>query len=96
MKPIKKTYSSEFKTRVAIELMKEEKTISQICKEFSIHSTQASKWKKQAKDILKEGFGEGKKLSGTDQQELTDILYKEIGKLKIEIEFLKKNIGILG
>ena len=81
----KKKYPPAFKARVALEALKEEKTIAQISAEYEIHSNLVSKWKKQLKDnIRNEPEGDHK----------VDNLYKEIGKLQVQNEWLKKKLGL--
>ena len=89
---IRKKHSTQTKMKVALEAIKGEKTTAEISSKYGIHSTQVTNWKKQAIDILPEAFsGKRKKLEDA-QQELIDELYKQIGQLKVENEFLKKNL----
>jgi len=53
---IKRQHSPEFKTNVVLELLKQEETISQICSKFSIHPTQARRWKDHVLEIIKQSF----------------------------------------
>lgn len=89
----KKKYPPAFKARVALEALKEEKTIAQISAEYEIHSNLVSKWKKQLKDNIASVF-EGKTgiEPGVDGQ--LDNLYKEIGKLQVQNEWLKKKLSL--
>lgn len=93
-KSIKRVHSSEFKLSVVLALMKQEKTMSQICSEFRIHSTQARRWKEKALEGMKgslNGVGVSQKLE--DDTELIEELYRQIGKLKVELDWLKKKVG---
>lgn len=93
-KSIKRVHSAEFKLQVVLALMKQEKTMSQICSEFRIHSTQARRWKEKALEGMKgslNGTGVSQKLE--DNAELIEELYKQIGKLKVELDWLKKKLG---
>lgn len=75
-------------------LLKQEKTMSQICSEFRIHPTQAKKWKDKALEGLKTAFeGKGFNQKLLENQQLIDELYKQIGQLKVELDWLKKKIG---
>lgn len=87
-----KVYSAEFKLRVVIESIKGELTQSQITSRYGVHATQISFWKKQALENIKSGF-QGK-LQGNmkDNEALVDDLYKEIGRQKVELEWLKKRV----
>lgn len=92
---IRKTHSPSFKARVAIEAIKGEKTIAEIASTFSIHSTQINRWKNIVLTEISDVFSDKRIKNDQDQSELISSLYKEIGKQKIEIDFLKKKIGIL-
>ena len=91
---IKRQHSPEFKTTVVMELFKQEETISQISSKFSIHPTQTNKWKAKAQEILKSGFS-GQTISEQlkQKEKLIDDLYQEIGKLKYQLDWLKKKMG---
>lgn len=91
---IKRIHPPAFKARVALEALKEQKTIAELSSLYSVHSTQITKWKKQALDILVSGFGTGQKQQEKDDKELVQELYRQIGRLKVEVDFLKKKMGI--
>src|SRR5438105_1717054 len=91
---IRRMHSPAFKAKVALEALKETKTIAELASTYSVHSTQITKWKKQALDILTLGFGSGQKQRDKDDRELVQELYQQIGRLKVEIDFLKKKMGI--
>ena len=84
-------FSTEFKSRVALEAIKGRKTISQIAAEFDVHPTQVNNWKKQAINGIKEGISHPTKQGSSDggQQRKIDTLYKQIGKLQVENDFLR-------
>jgi len=88
----KKSYSPAFKTRVVKEMLGQEKTVSQICSEYKIHPTQAHKWKKKGIEQMQEGFKNSLKKDSraAEQEELITGLYNKIGKLTVELEWLKK------
>jgi len=92
MGTIRKKHSTQIKMKVALEAIKGEKTTSEISSKYGIHSTQVNNWKKQAMEILPEAFSGKWKKAEDEQQELVDELYKQIGQLKVENEFLKKNL----
>ena len=90
----KKTHSAVFKAEVAIAAIKGELTQAQISSKYEIHSTQITNWKKQAVEAIKQIFA-GKLTP--DKKDLTEIkeqskLYEEIGRLKVELDWLKKNL----
>jgi len=89
----KKKYPPAFKARVALEALKEEKTIAQISAEYEIHSNLVSKWKKQLKDNIALVFT-SKTSNDPQVEQQADNLYKEIGKLQVDNEWLKKKLGL--
>ncbi len=93
MSTTKKQYSAAEKTRIALEAIKGELTISQISSKYGVHATQISKWKHQAIESMQAGFNsKGGSANGPDddQSQLVDKLYRQIGKLSTECEWLKK------
>jgi len=94
MNNIRRNHPPAFKAQVVLALLKEEKTINEICSQFSIHSTQAAKWKSKAIGNLSHLFED--KLAGDQIKEkdrVIDDLYREIGQLKMELDWLKKKMG---
>ncbi|OMH39821.1 transposase [Desulfurobacterium indicum] len=90
----RKNYSPEFKAKVAIEAIKGEKIISQIASEFGIHPVLVTKWKKQFLENSHKVFSaEGNKEK--ELQKTIDELYKQIGQLKVEKDFLSRKLGLL-
>ena len=78
-----------------MELLKQNETMAQICSKFSIHPTQAGRWKEIALANLKNSFN-GKSM---DQQlkakdVLIEELYRQIGYLKVSLDWLKKKLGL--
>lgn len=93
---IRRVHSSVFKAKVAVEALKEQKTIAELSSLYGIHATQITKWKRQGLDILAKGFGAGQQQREKDDRELVQELYRQIGRLKVEVDFLKKKMGIFG
>ena len=81
-------HSKEFKAKVALEAIKNERTIAELSSALEVHPNLITKWKKRLIASLPELF-DGKTNKKEDILDVND-LYKEIGKLKIENEFLKK------
>lgn len=94
---MRKTYTSEFKKRVVLEILKEEKSIAEIASEYEIHPTQLRKWKKQVverlPEILEDGRRKGDEQAAAYQKQIQD-LYAEIGELTTKLNWLKKKSGI--
>ena len=91
---IRRNHPPAFKAKVAVEALKEQKTIAELSGIYSIHPTQIVKWKKQALDIVAAGFGSGQRLREKEDSDLVQELYRQIGRLKVEVDFLKKKMGI--
>jgi len=93
---IRRAHSPVFKAKVALEAIKETKTIAELAGMYSVHTTQITKWKKKAVDGLGELFSDQKQQRKKDNDELIQELYQQIGRLKVEVDFLKKKMGIFG
>ena len=92
---IRRVHPPAFKAKVAVEALKEQKTIAELSSFFGIHETQITKWKKQALEILAQGFSGKREQKTKDDRELIQELYRQIGRLKVEVDFLKKKMGIM-
>lgn len=89
----RKQYNKQEKSRIAIEAIKGQKTVSELSSEYGVHSTQINKWKKQLLDGAVEVFS--KKVDNSEQQHVDecDRLYKKVGQLQVEVDWLKKLSG---
>ena len=88
----KKSYTAEFKARVALDCIRGDLTINEIASKYGVHSTQINRWKQQAMASVKSSFtGKQQRQEQSDQQ-LMDKLYQQIGQLKCENDFLKKSV----
>ena len=90
----RRTYSPVFKARVALAAMKNQSTISEIATEHGVHPIQISKWKKIAQDGLPKVFVDGRSREIQSHEEEKKMLYEEIGKLKVQLDWLKKKCGL--
>jgi transposase-like protein len=88
----RKRYSAEFKAKVALEALKEQKTLAELSNQYQIHAVQISNWKKQLLEGSALIFTNSKNNNHKKQQNLEDHLYQEIGRLKIELDWLKKKL----
>lgn len=93
---VRRVHAPAFKVKVAVEAIKEQKTIAELASTYGVHTTQITKWKKQALDILSSGFSERQKQKEQNDHQLVQELYQQIGRLKVEGDFLKKKMGIFG
>jgi transposase-like protein len=87
----KKRYSAAFKAKVALEAIKGQRTISEIASEYEVHPAQVSQWKRQLRDGLEDVFTDPRR-SGRSEEKEKDKLYQEIGRQKIELDWLKKKL----
>ena len=86
----RKQYSNDFKLKIALEAVKGVKTVSQLASEYNVHPTQIGTWKKQ---LVQQGhtlFTRPNDQQQREQQDKETALYEQIGRLKMELEWLKK------
>jgi putative transposase len=92
-----KRYKSKQKAQIVLEMLKEERTVTQISSDYGIHTSQLYKWKKQAleglPDLFEEDHKTEKALQAKHEQKLEE-LYAEIGRLTTQLNWLKKKSGI--
>lgn len=88
---MRRTISAELKAKVAIESIKGLKTISEISSIYEVHPNQVSIWKKQYLDRAIETFSKPNLPEVKQKEQETDNLYRKIGQLEVENEFLKKS-----
>ena len=92
----RKRYSNKLKAKVAVAAIKGDRTANEIASEFGIHVSQVNRWKKEALDQLPDLFDKkANTKQAKDSEKEKDILYQQIGKLQVEVEWLKKNTGHL-
>ena len=89
----RKRHSAEFKFDVALEAAKELRTASHIASEREVHPNQISQWKKQLLDEGVSIFSNKNFLNEKKQNEREAALYEQIGRLKMELEWLKKKVA---
>jgi transposase-like protein len=87
-------YSAEFKTKVVLAVLKSDKTINEISSLYSVHPNQVMNWKKQAVSAIPESFSAKRVRQEKDDEELKAQLYQQIGQLKVELDWLKKKVGV--
>ena len=91
----KRQYNGRFKAQIVLDAIKGEKTISEIASHYSIHPSQIHKWKRHVLDELPKMFSDNGKKIQQDNEKLQSELYEQIGKLKVELDWLKKKGGIV-
>ena len=86
----RKRYDDRFKAQVAIEAIKNQQTVAQIASHYGVHPTQVSQWKKQVLEQLPQLFADGRSQAASDNDQLVDELYRQIGQLKVELDWLRR------
>lgn len=93
---MRKKFPDEFKAKVALAALKGDKTIAELATEFEVHSSQINQWKAAVKDRLAELFstpsGGAEKMK--EQKDLIEQLYKSVGRMQVENDWLKKKLNI--
>ncbi len=87
---MRKSHDAAFKARVALEALKGEKTMAQISSEYGVHANQIRQWRQKLLDELPDLFSDRRKKKDKDHEENTSELYRQIGQLKVELDWLKK------
>ena len=96
MAKTRKRFSAEFKSKVALEAIKESKTMAELTQEYGVQAGQIKEWKQKLLDSLTGVFDSGSKAetNAKHAEEKQDKLYQKIGQLNVEIDWLKKKMGI--
>lgn len=90
----RKRHSATFKARVALEAVKGLKTIQELASDYGVHPNVISKWKKQLVSQSAEVFQRKNHKGSSDHEEVEARLYQEIGRLKVELDWLKKKAAL--
>lgn len=90
----RKHFSGEFKAKVALEAIRGVKTVNEIGQEFGVHPTQVGLWKKELLEQASGLFDVKRGQKPVDASASPERLYSEIGRLKMELDWLKKKSGI--
>ena len=85
----RRSHSADFKSKVALEAIKERKTINEIASEYQVHANQVISWKKQLLSNLDIVFSDGRKNRQENEDKEAE-LYQQIGQLKVELDWVKK------
>lgn len=91
----RKRFSSEFKAKVALEAIREQKTTAELASAYAVHPTQIGNWKKQALQGLAGLFADSAGRAAQDHEAEKSQLYEQIGKLQMELQWLKKKSTLL-
>jgi putative transposase len=86
--------AAAFKAKVALAAVREDRTAAQLATAFGVHTTQIADWKRRLLDGASALFEDGRRTHAAEKA-AEETLYAEIGRLKMEVEWLKKNVGPL-
>lgn len=89
----KKKFSKEFKAKVAVEAIKGQRPANELAQEFGVHPNQINRWKKELLETAPEVFSQNKGREAKRIEMERDQLYRKVGKLQIEVDWLKKKTG---
>jgi transposase-like protein len=92
----RRSYSAEFKAKLALEAIKGRKTVNDLAAEHGVHPNQISQWRTQLVEAVPTIFSDRTAHREKAADELQAQLYQQIGQLKVELDWLKKKLGPLG
>jgi transposase len=87
---MRKSYSSDFKAKVALEAVKGDRSLSELSSRYEVHANQIGQWRKALLAGLPEVFSDKRRRQDEDSEQDKARLYEEIGRLKVELDWLKK------
>ena len=89
----RRNHSPNFKAKVALAALRNEETLAELSERYSVHPTMINRWKKDLLEGAADIFGKNKK-AAKQAESKEDDLYKEIGRLKVENDFLSKKLNL--
>jgi putative transposase len=90
----RRRHTAEFKAQVAAAALKEQQTLNELASAYGVHPVQVAQWKKQALTGLSEVFA-GRRVRAEQEAEARQAqLYEEIGRLKVELDWLKRKVHL--
>ena len=92
----RKSHSAAFKAQVALAALKQDKTVNELASQHGVHPTLIHSWRKQLLTGAEDLFGQGSKAAAQDHEALQAQLYEQIGRLKMELDWVKKKSAGLG
>jgi transposase-like protein len=92
----RKRHSASFKAKVALEAAKQTRTLAELAKAYQVHPVQISQWRKQLLEGAESLFHDGRRRDRDDHQAIQSELYERIGRLNMEVEWLKKSVARFG
>lgn len=95
-KQTRRKFSADFKAKVALEAIKNQKTLAQLSQQFSVNAITIAKWKSEFLEKMSVVFSGNSTSASEDNSAEIEKLYAQIGQLKVENDFLKKSARKLG
>ena len=89
----RKNHPAKLKAKVAIEALEGQRTISEIAQQYGVHPNLVSSWKRQAIELMPELFTPQSVDSASESDSEKQERYRQIGQMKVEMDFLKKTLG---
>jgi transposase len=89
---MRKRFTNEFRAKVAVAAIKEEKTFAELSSQYGVHVSQISTWKKMVLESMSSLFSKAPDQDRKEREALIDDLYKNVGQLRMENEWLKKKL----
>lgn len=94
MEQLRKKYPPSFKAKVALEAIKEQKTSAELASQYQVHPGQIRNWKAIVSKGLVDLFSDRRRGKEQDNDKLIAELYRQIGQLKVDLDWLKKKSGL--
>ena len=91
----RRKFSKEFKAKVAVEAIKGQRTANELAQEFGVQVSQINVWKKQLLEAAPKVFSRGKDQDAEQMKAERDVLYRKLGQLQVEVDWLKKKTGLV-
>lgn len=95
-KQSRRKFSADFKAKVALEAIKNQKTLAELSQQFDVHPITISKWKAEFLENMSAIFDHDQESKSAEPSVDVEKLYAQIGQLKVELDFLKKSARKLG
>jgi len=92
----RRRFTAEFKARVVRAALREDKTLAELAGQFGVHPNQITEWKRRVLESLPEVFGRRKEADAKAVEDREARLYEQVGKLQVELEWMKKKARQLG
>lgn len=92
----RKRHPASFKAKVALEAAKQTRTVAELAKAYQVHPVQIGQWKKQLLEGIESLFRDGRHRERDEDRAVQAELYERIGRLNMEVEWLKKSVARFG